>query len=398
MNFDPRALLIIGAFLCWILAVAIEFNAISPGTRRRLPGPYTAGLLLHGLGLILISQRGLIADLWTILVANVLLLAAPLFYFSALQAARGLKADFRVLAAMPVSMAVLLPIAGFGPQAFGARVMIFTGAALFAFGLICWAALQLARAGHRAGGWIIFGAIFTLGCLTVTRAVSVASGQVSGIFDSQIVQLTFYLLNDVCITLAAFGYMDVARSRNMQERSQPSSAMSPDAQTGLYSREAFLRSGLEELNRARRREYAITLMLVRLDRVDDTQAAKGDALVDLALKRVAATILRDIRMYDVAGRLSGAVMGVIMPELALADAVAVAERIREIVAGDPAIRNGVQGVTVSAGVCELDPVLDSLDSSLAVASSCLERARAMGGNCVITPASSAPKSFVQDTV
>jgi len=396
VTFDARALLVIGAFLCWVLAVAIEFNAFRPDTRRKLPGPYTIGLLLHGLGLVLISQRGLIADLWTILFANVLLLAAPLFYFSALQAVRGLKANFKVLAAMPVSMAVLLPIAGFGPQAFGARVMIFTSAALFAFGLICWAALQLIRAGHKPGGWMILGSTLTLGGLALTRAVSVATGQVSGVFDSHLIQLSFYLVNDVCITLAAFGYMDVARTRDLKVYSV--GAMSPDAQTGLYSREAFLRSGLEELNRARRRDYAITLMLIQLDRMEQASVAKGEDFVDLALKRVAAITQRDIRMYDVAGRLSSGVMGVLMPELALSEAVAVAERIRVTVAEDPAIRNGVFGVTVSAGVCEVDTRHENLDPVLALAASCLDRARAVGGNCVMTPASPAPKSFIQDTI
>lgn len=397
MTFDSRALLIIGAFVCWILALAIEFLAIRPDAGRRLPGPYTNGLLIHGLGLILISQRGLVPDLWSILVANVLLLLAPLFYFSALQAVRGAKADFRLLAVMPVSMAVLLPAVGFGPQAFVARVVIFTTAALFAFSLFGWAGLKLARGGHKAGGWMIFGAVATIAALTVIRALSVASGEVSGIFDSQFVQIAFYLVNIICIALAAFGYMDVMRARAAQPQAA-TSAQSPDAQTGLYSREAFLRSGLEELHRARRREYAITLVLVQVDRMEQAAAAKGREFIDLALKRVAASIQRDIRMYDVAGRLSGGVMGVIMPELAQSEAQAVADRIRATVADDPAIRNGVYGITISAGVCEIDPGQEDLEEAMAEAAACLERARLLGGNCIITPDSPMPKTFVQGTI
>ncbi len=396
MTFDARALLIVGAFLCWVLALAIEFLAIRTDARRWLPGAYTAGLLIHGLGLILISQRGLIGDLWSILLANVLLLLAPLFYFSALQAVRGLKPDYRVLAAMPVSMAVLLPVVGFSQQAFTSRVMIFTCAALFAFGLICWAAFRIARAG-KSGGWMILGAIGTLAALTLTRAMSVAAGQVSGVFDSQGVQLAFYLVNDACIALAAFGYMDIIRARRQPQLDRPSE-MAPDAQTGLYSRAAFLRSGMEELNRARRKDYAITLMLIQVDRIDATTAAKGAGFVELALKRVATSILRDIRMYDVAGRLSESVMGVIMPELALADAVDVAERIRSAIEEDPAIRNGTYGVTVSAGVCEVEKIHQELGEVMAVAHQCLERARALGGNRVVTPDRSLSKSFVADTI
>ncbi len=397
MTFDSRALLIVGAFLCWILALAIEFLAIRPDTGRRLPGPYTAGLLIHGLGLILISQRGLVADLWSILVANVLLLAAPLFYFSAVQAVRGVKADLRLLAVMPVSMAVLLPAVGFGPQAFVARVFIFTTAALFAFSLFGWAGLKLARGGHKAGGWMIVGAVATIAVLTVVRALSVAGGEVSSVFDSQFVQVAFYLVNLISIALAAFGYMDVIRTRAAQPRVS-NSVLSPDAQTGLYSREAFLRSGMEELHRARRRGYSITLVLVRIDRMEEAAAAKGREFIELALKRVAASIQRDIRMYDVAGRLSSGVMGVIMPELAQAEAQAVADRIRATVAEDPAIRNGVYGITISAGVCGIDTAQEDLDKPIADATACLERARLLGGNCVITPDSPTPRTFVQDTI
>jgi len=398
VTFDSRALLIVGAFLCWILALAIEFLAIRPDAKRRLPGPYTTGLLIHGLGIILVSQRGLVPDLWSILVANVLVLAAPLFYFTALQAVRGAKADIRLLAAMPVAMAVLLPAVGFGPQAFVARVVIFTCAALFAFSLIAWSGLQLVRAGHRAGGWMIFGATLTLAILAVTRALSVASGEVSGVFDSQVTQMTFYLVNDACIVLAAFGYMDVMRARFEPPKAGTPSVLSPDAQTGLYSREAFMRSGLEELHRARRRGYAITLVLVQLDRLELAAAAKGGDFVDLALKQVAVSIQRDIRMYDVAGRLSSGVMGVIMPELALTEAVAVAERIRTTVAEDPAISNGVFAITISAGVCEIETLHEDLHEALAMANTCLERAQVLGGNCVVTPDSPAPRSSVQNTI
>jgi diguanylate cyclase (GGDEF)-like protein len=390
MSFEPRALLVIGAFLCWTLAAAIEFQAIRPDAHRRLPGAWAIGLLMHGLGLILISQRGLIPDVWSLALGNMLLLAAPLFYFSALQRLRGIKPNLWVIAAVPVSVGVLLAAADFGPQPFAARVMVFTAAAVFVLGLICWSAAQAARAGYRTGGWLILGPNLVLATLTVFRAVSVASGEVSGIFGSQGIQVAFYLVNDVCIALAAFGYMDIARTRTLREM-QGSSAQSPDAQTGLYSREAFLRSGREEMQRARRREYAVTLMLIQIDRLDSSAA-------DLVLKRVGATIQRDIRMYDVAGRLEGNLMGVVMPELGLGDAVAVAERIRATVAEDPTFQNGIRPVTVSAGVCQAASQEQDLDAVMAAAAACLERARLQGGNCVVTPDTPALKSFIQDTI
>ena len=382
MNFDPRALLVVGAFLCWTLAAAIEFQAIRPQADRRLPGAWSIGLLVHGLGLILISQRGLISDVWTIALANMLLLAAPLFYYSALQGLRGIRPNLWLIAAVPASVGVLLPAAGFGPAAFAARVVIFTVAAVFALGLICWSAGQAARAGYKTGGLLILGSNLVLATLTVVRAVSVAHGEVSGIFGSQGIQVAFYLVNDACIAVAAFGFMDIARTRGVRELQGPT-AQSPDPQTGLYSREAFLRSGMEEMNRARRHGHAVTVMLAQVDGLEAPAIAKHNRFADLALRRVAATIQRDIRMYDVAGRLSGALVGVVMPELHLAAGAAVAERIRVTIAEDPAIQNGAVTVAISAGLAEAGPA-EELEEVMARAAGCLERARLQGGNCVVT--------------
>jgi diguanylate cyclase (GGDEF)-like protein len=325
-----------------------------------------------------------------------LLLAAPLFYFYALQGLRGVRPNSWLIAAVPVSVGVLLPAVGFGPQAFSARVMIFTAAAVFTLGLICWSATQAVRAGYKAGGWVIFGSILVLAVLTIIRAVAVASGEVSGLFGSQGVQVAFYLVNDACIVMAAFGYMDSARSRSVREM-QGSAAQSPDAQTGLYSREAFMRSGREEMSRARRHDHATTVMLVQIDGLESPAIAKHNRFADLALRRVATTIQRDIRMYDVAGRLSGALVGVVMPELDLAEGAAVAERIRATVAEDPAIQNGALSVTISAGLCEAGPAQE-LEEVLVAAAACLERARLLGGNRVVTPDTPPLMSFVEGTI
>src|SRR5471032_18940 len=89
VSFDARTLLIIGGFLCWLLAAAIEFQAVRPSGSRVVPDAWTLGLLAGGMGLNLISQSGLVADVWTISLANALLLVSLLFSYVALQKIRG---------------------------------------------------------------------------------------------------------------------------------------------------------------------------------------------------------------------------------------------------------------------------------------------------------------------
>src|SRR3954471_24327464 len=115
MTFDARTLLVIGGLLSWALAAAIEFQAVRPSRDQVFPDPWTLGLLAKGLGLNLISQRGFISDFWSISAANALLLMGPLFCYTALQRVRGVRANPLLIAAVPLSVAVLLPIVGFAP-------------------------------------------------------------------------------------------------------------------------------------------------------------------------------------------------------------------------------------------------------------------------------------------
>jgi hypothetical protein len=58
-----------------------------------------------------------------------------------------------------------------------------------------------------------------------------------------------------------------------------------------------MRAGLEELHRARRRGYSISVMMIQIDHYDALAANRGRAATDNAIRHVAAAIQRDIRLY-----------------------------------------------------------------------------------------------------
>jgi diguanylate cyclase (GGDEF)-like protein len=233
--------------------------------------------------------------------------------------------------------------------------------------------------------------------VAVAHAIQVAGGNVPGLFGGDGIQIALYTTNAVCIAVSSFGYMDILRTlREQRSRSDPE--LKPDGLTGLYAKAAFMRAGLEELHRARRRGYSISVMMIQIDHFDALAANRGRAALDNAIKHVAGAIQRDIRLYDLAGRLSDGLIGVVMPELPLTEGAAVAERIRATIAEDGAIQNGITRVSVSAGLCEADPQHADFESALALAAACLHRAHLAGGNQVATPVSLPPKGFVQGTI
>lgn len=394
MNIDPRTLLIIGGFGSWILAAAIEFQAVRPNAGRVSPDAWTLGLLAQGMGLTLISQRGMIADLWSISLANALLMSTPLFSYVALQRIRGAKTHPLLIAAVPLGVGVLLPVVGFSEEAFHLRVVVVLCAALLGLSLSLWSAAQIARSGHMAGASLILGSGAMLAATFIAFVVSVVNKDVQGVFSGPGIQLAFYAMNDACIVLSTLGYMHITRvARN--DLAQIHDPMLPDRLTGLYSQHAFMRSGLDELRRARRRHYPVCAMVLMIDGYDRLREVRGQAFADAALRRVAGIIQKDIRSYDLAARVSRNMIAVVLPELPLAKGVEAADRIRAKVAAELSDAEGLQGVRVSVGVCEAAGEQEDLDAVMAEAEGCLRRAQLDGGDRVATPAAPAAEPAMQ---
>jgi diguanylate cyclase (GGDEF)-like protein len=372
--------------------------AVRPQRGQVMPDPWTLGLLAKGMGLNLLSQRGLISDVWSISLANSLLLMGPLFCYAALQRIRGVATNFFLIAAVPVSVGILLAIVGFGPEQFRARGIIFTGAAVFGFSLNCWSAARLWQAGYKAGTTLILASSIVLGTLAVAHILAVAGGNIVGLFGGSALQLTLYTVNGICIALSTFGYMDILRTlRDRQAPIDPD--LLPDALTGLYSRPAFVRIAQAELIRAKLRGHPVSVMKIQIDGFDPLNAAHGRTFADQQLKRVADAVQGDIRNFDFAARLSANTIGVMMPELTREEGEAAAERIRAAIEASEVSHNGAQlKITISVGLCAAEPEHADLDSVLALAAACLHRAHLMGGNQIATPASAAPKGFIEGTI
>ena len=123
-----------------------------------------------------------------------------------------------------------------------------------------------------------------------------------------------------------------------------------DSLTGLYNHRYFHERLRAELTRASRSHDSVAVLMFDLDdfkRVNDIYGhAQGDELL-AELARVAA---ETVRGSDVVCRIGGEEFGVIMPSCAAGDALGLASRLVERLAGtefEPAGR-----VTISVGVAE----------------------------------------------
>ncbi|MBP2310945.1 diguanylate cyclase [Azospirillum soli] len=157
-----------------------------------------------------------------------------------------------------------------------------------------------------------------------------------------------------------------------------------DPLTGAANRRFFLERAQEEIARSRRYGHPLSVLMTDIDhfkRINDTH---GHAAGDEALKRFANLLRDDLRPSDLIGRYGGEEFVVLLPETELADAPAVAERLRAKVEGAELVHDGISfHMTVSIGVAAVDLRDGMIEAALNEADAALYRAKETGRNRVV---------------
>lgn len=159
-----------------------------------------------------------------------------------------------------------------------------------------------------------------------------------------------------------------------------------DYLTGLYNHR-YAHERLEsELNRARRQDEPLAVIMIDLDRFKGVNDAYGHLAGDQVLREVGRILKETCRNYDVAARYGGEEFLVILPGTKLDDAVMISMRIRELIeacdfqAGGKTLR-----VTASFGVTEYThDQTKAKDELVGHADRALYRAKAAGRNRVVS--------------
>jgi diguanylate cyclase (GGDEF)-like protein len=129
-----------------------------------------------------------------------------------------------------------------------------------------------------------------------------------------------------------------------------------DALTGVANRRHFDERIATEIVQAQRYGHALSLALIDLDHFKRINDEGGHALGDAVLAWVASTLRAHFRDGDFVARIGGEEFAVLMPRVALPDALAKLHGIRVLVAaGQPEALPADVAVTFSAGVAQWRP-------------------------------------------
>lgn len=125
-----------------------------------------------------------------------------------------------------------------------------------------------------------------------------------------------------------------------------------DPLTGLANRRAFEDSARAEIERARRYEHELSLILLDVDHFKHVNDTHGHAAGDRLLEHLARTVTSLTRQdLDLVARIGGEEIVLLLPETSLAGAEALAERVRESIAASPLVFEGRRvPATASFGV------------------------------------------------
>jgi len=159
-----------------------------------------------------------------------------------------------------------------------------------------------------------------------------------------------------------------------------------DGLTRQLNHRAIYERLTEELERARRYRYPLSVILCDMDHFKEVNDSYGHLAGDGVLREGAGVLRSSLRIADLLGRYGGEEFLAVLPQVDLEAARAAAERLRLGLEGLPVSLPGQAEVTITAsfGVASMDELGASVTSDLLVslADRRLYEAKAAGRNCV----------------
>ncbi len=276
-----------------------------------------------------------------------------------------------VIAFMAVTFLLLLAAIVADDQRL-ALLIAFTFVVLFTVTMLAMGALCL-RSGQKPARYFLLAAISAMVGTAVT-ALAVWGFIPSNVWTYHSVDVGILL--DATLLALALTYQFRVGQR---EKLQAEQLAKLDPLTGADNRRAFYDKATPIWNVTLRHGHPLAVVLLDIDRFKRINDRHGHGCGDDVLVETARVLGKSIRQQDLMARWGGEEFILLLPETGLAEAAALAERVRKAIAeialqrGDAEIR-----VTASFGVAQREERHHSLDTLISSADKHLYQAKASG--------------------
>ena len=365
------------------LMMAASMAVVGWGRRRDGLGRWAAALLVNAIGHLLIMLRGLIPDVLSIVVGNLMLSSVFVGMIAAVYQFQGRPVRWPLLLAPPLLVLVFVSVF---IDNFPARVS-FVGLVI---GLqAVWALLAALSHRHATvgrGQWLLVAGLLLEAVVLGVRALVAISthSEATNILQSSALQTLTFLATFSVVLVSSVGFVFMSRDR-ADENNRVLAALDP--LTGVANRRSLIAALDRDVARAQRMREPMALMMVDIDHFKDVNDQYGHPAGDRVLCSVVNVLRQRVRAQDLVGRYGGEEFMVLLPDTGLVGAEQLARALCKAVEESRCPADGVPGpgiaVTVSIGVFggRLESG-DSWDMLIAAADRALYQAKNNGRNRV----------------
>jgi diguanylate cyclase (GGDEF)-like protein len=367
-------------------------------SRKTYPGfgLWTAGNALYAAGFMLMALRGMIPNILSIVLANLLVLSAAALFLEGVRFFRGVASRRIFSVSIVILQGLGIAYYTYVIDDLAVRIIIFSLFTAVINGLVArdllYKAPQDLRFSFRFTGSLF--AMHSLFLVFRTFSILLNPGP-QDFFTPNLIQTMTFMLSLLLGITWTFGFVMLNSERlevelkKTQVELQRLAAI--DFLTGIANHRSFFEAGEQEIQRARRYGHPLAVLMVDLDHFKQVNDTYGHAAGDKVLVAMTASLRNHLRDIDVFGRLGGEEFAILLPETDLAGGWVTAERLRTAVA-ETAIDAGdvVLKITISIGVALLSPDDPGLDAVLKRADDAMYEAKRAGRNRVMVAPSPAP--------
>ena len=326
-------------------------------TRSKPLDTYLLSKLLQPVAWILIGIRGSAPNMLMVAAANILLFAgAALEMISLLLIKESFTQRFKAyyLALLAVCAMAFGTAAAFG---LSEELRVTISSACLAL-IIAMPAYRLLTGGQPSVLSRTIAAFYGINIiLLLLRAVgAVATDYDLGLLTPSIFNTVLFVLLFLHLVSGSMGFILMEKEKIDAELIR---AASVDGLTDTLNRQTFEKRAGEMIALFARRKEPVSCLLLDIDDFKQVNDVHGHVAGDEVLRRFAATIKGMLRNYDLLGRYGGEEFSILLPGAAGADALEIAERVRQAVESMRIEDNEGLRCTVSIGVSTLIPVMET---------------------------------------
>jgi diguanylate cyclase (GGDEF)-like protein len=219
-----------------------------------------------------------------------------------------------------------------------------------------------------------------------TRLRSLALGQEA--VCNQVIELCLAVLTAFATAYTALALvvalpLAIVLQRSLRHASLAAAART-DAKTGLLNAGSWQREAAVEVTRAAAAQAPLAVAIADIDHFKAVNDTRGHLAGDAVLAAVSAAMRDLLRDCDLCGRFGGEEFALLLPRTTAAQALEIAERIRQGISQLATPRDGVAiRVTISIGVAVPSHARHTLDDLLAAADHALYQAKGSGRDRVV---------------